>query len=95
MDIINVRIKNKNFKVFVITYQGYKVNVAEPRLETEIIDSIEHDGFFNNCASIEGKPCNVEDVSDLYYYVFGDVNNINPTEDDIINSISTIWEGAL
>jgi len=95
MKTINVQIKNKSFKVYVITYEGEEVNVAEPKLEQAVLECIEVNEFCDNCASINGKPCMVSEVSDLYYYIFGDENNNNPTEQDIINSIADVWEGNI
>lgn len=93
MRTINVKIKNKSFKVYVITYEGKAVNVAEPRLEQAILECIELNEFCDTCASIENVPCMISKVSDLYYYVFGDEDNSNPTEQDIIDSIADVWEG--
>lgn len=93
MEIINVTIKGESFRIFVVTYLGRKVKVAEPKLEDAIQDCINNDEYCCNFASIEGKVCSVEDVSDLYYYVYGDEDEGNPTEQNIIDSISDVWEG--
>ena len=93
MKTINVQIKNKSFKIYVVTYKGKEVNVAEPKLEQAVLECIEVNEFCDNCASINGKPCMVSEVSDLYYYVFDDYGNDNPTEQDIIVSIADVWVG--
>lgn len=93
MEIINVTIKGELFRVYAVTYLGRKVNVAEPKLEDAIQGCINNNEYCYDVASIEGKACSVEDVSDLYYYVYGDEDNDNPTEQDIIDSISDVWEG--
>lgn len=93
MKTINVSVKDKPFKIYVVNYDGEEVNVAEPKLESAIDECIQDNEYYDNCAKIEGEECSVSDVSDLYYYVFGDEDNDNPSEQDIIDSISDVWEG--
>ena len=93
MKTIQVTIEKENFNIYVVTIQGEEVNVAEPRLEDKMIDLIENDKYCkSNKCLINGKESNVTEVSDLYYYVFGDTENLNPTEKEVIESISDIYE---
>ena len=93
MKTIQVTIEKENFNIYVVTIQGEEVNVAEPRLEDKMIELIENDKYCESYkCSINGKESSITEVSDLYYYVFGDTENLNPSEEEVIESISDVYE---
>ena len=87
MNIIHVKVYGVEYKIYEVESNGKTYQAAEPKLYERINKAIEDDGYLHPDAEIEGVPCSIQDVDDLYCYVFGDEENDNPTEQDIIDSL--------
>lgn len=97
MRIIKVTLFDKTYNIYVVSYMGEEVYVADFKLEQRIIEAIKNEDYFSNNASINGKQCKVKDISNMYYYVLGEIEDVKddyiPTEQEIIDSIADVWEG--
>lgn len=97
MRIIKVTLFDKTYNIYVVSYMGEEVYVADFKLEQRIIEAIKNEDYFSNNASINGKKCKVKDISNMYYYVLGEIEDVKddyiPTEQEIIDSIADVWEG--
>ena len=88
--ITEVKIDGEIYPLYNIEIKGKSLNVASPSLNKKIEECIDNGDYFNEICEMDGKVCTVEVVDNTYCYVFGDEENLNPTMEEVIESIEDV-----
>lgn len=92
MEIKKVVINNVECNLYEnVLIKNKKVRVASPQLDSEIAKLIEEGHYSDTMCTIDGENVSVQ-VVDEYYFVYGDEENLNPTEQEIIESIEDVLD---
>lgn len=93
MEVKKVIINNIECNLFVdVPIKGKKICVASPQLDEEIAKLIEKGHFSDSTCIFDGKKVLLSEVDEMYYYVYGDEDNLNPTEQEVIESIEDVLD---
>lgn len=93
MEVKKVIINDVECNLFVdVLIKGKKICVASPQLNEEIVKLIEKGHFSDSTCIFDGKKVLLSEVDKMYYYIYGDEDNLNPTEQEVIESIEDVLD---
>ena len=87
-----VRIDGETYPMYNVTIKGIPMVIASPALAYKIDKCIQDDQYLNPIGEMDGKQCTIKDIDETFTYIFGDDENLNPTENEVIESVEDVME---
>lgn len=93
MEALKVIINGIETELYIdVAIHGNLISVASPILEREMNKIIENDGYYTDDVWVNGTKMKANKLDGMYFYVYGDEDNLHPTEEEIIESIDDVYQ---